>query len=128
MTVSDSIPSIELQEILPQIQSAQVDIHIHVSARLNITPFVARQKVGGLVLLEVGTGIGADTPFLVVAADRVVWRVPLFLALPGLGRLGDVGEIDVNAQSGEVLADRATFERIIQNAQRLSPDSPLSSE
>lgn len=128
MTVLDNAPTVELQEMLPQIQSAQVDIHVHVSARLNVTPFVARQKVGGLVLSKVGTGIGTDTPSLVVADGRVVWRVPLFLALPGLGRLGTVGEIDIDAQSGEVLADRTTFERIIQNAQQLDPACPPSSK
>ncbi|MBC8446676.1 MAG: hypothetical protein H8D78_02910 [Chloroflexi bacterium] len=115
----------ELKDMLPPLQAAQVDIRIHVSATLNITPFVARQKVGGVVLSEVGTGIGADEPSLIVTSKRVVWRVPLFLALPGLGRLGEVGEIDVDAQTGEVLADRAVLERIIENAERFAPDSAL---
>ena len=76
MVNSSSEPTVELQDLLPQIRSAQVDIQVHVSVTLNITPFVARQKVGGLVLSEVGTGIGADEPTLVVSNKRVVWRVP----------------------------------------------------
>ncbi len=117
--------STELRDMLPPLQAAQVDIRIHVSATLNVTPFIARQKVGGLVLSEAGTGVGADEPSLIVTSARVVWRVPLFLALPGLGRLGEVGEIDVDAQTGEVLADRAALERIIENAERLAPNSAL---
>jgi hypothetical protein len=123
MVNSSSEPAVELKDLLPQIRSAQVDIQIHVSVTLNITPFVARQKVGGLVLSEVGTGIGADEPTLVLSNRRVVWRVPVFLALPGLGRLGQVGEVDVDAQTGEVLADRSALNRMIDNANRLAPDS-----
>lgn len=113
----------ELENLLPNIQSAQLDVNIHVSAQLNITPFTARQKVGGLILSKVSTGIGADEPSLVLSRQRIVWRVPLFLALPHLGRLGQVGEIDVDAQTGEVLADDAIFRQVIENAGRLAPDS-----
>jgi hypothetical protein len=123
MASSSSEPAVELKDLLPQIRAAQMDIQVHVSVTLNITPFVARQKVGGLVLSEVGTGIGADEPTLVLSNKRVVWRVPVFLALPGLGRLGQVGEVDVDAQTGEVLADRPTLNRMIDNANRLAPDS-----
>lgn len=66
------------------------------------------------MLSKVGTGVGADEPTLIVTGERVVWRVPLFLVLPGLGRLGAVGMIDVDAQTGEVLADHAALERIIE--------------
>ncbi len=117
--------STELRDMLPALHAAQVDIRVHVSAMLNVTPFVARQKVGGLVLSKVGTGVGSDEPSLIVTSEHVVWRVPLFLALPGLGRLGEVGEIDVDAQTGEVLADRATLEQIVENAKRLAPNSAL---
>jgi len=123
MANSSSEPAVELKDLLPQIRSAQMDIQVRVSVTLNITPFVARQKVGSLVLSEVGTGIGADEPTLVLSNKRVVWRVPVFLALPGLGRLGQVGEIDVDAQTGEVLADRSALNRMIDNANRLAPDS-----
>ncbi len=125
MANSSSEPIVEVNGLLPQIHSAQIDIHVHVSITLNITPFVARQKVGGLVLSEVGTGIGADEPTLVLSNKRVVWRVPVFLALPGLGRLGQVGEVDVDAQTGEVLADRPALKRMIDNANRLAPDTAL---
>jgi len=123
MASSSSEPAVELKDLLPQIRAAQMDIQVHVSVTLNITPFVARQKVGGLVLSEVGTGIGADEPTLVLSNKRVVWRVPVFLALPGLGRLGQVGEVDVDAQTGEVLADQPTLNRMIDNANRFAPDS-----
>ena len=117
--------NLELKDMLPPIQAAQLDIHVHVSATLNVTPFVARQKVGGLVLSKVGTGVGADEPALIVTGERIVWRVPLFLALPSLGRLGEIGAIDVDAQTGEVLADQAALEQIVENAKQSAPDPAL---
>ncbi len=119
------LAGIELKNVLPSIPKAQLDISVHVSATLNVTPFIARQKVGGLALSKVGTGIGAGEPTLIVTGERIVWRVPLFLALPGLGRLGEVGVIDVDVQTGEILADQVTLEQITENARQLAPDSAL---
>jgi hypothetical protein len=93
--------SVEVREMIPELPASKVDIHIHVSAQLNITPFVARQKVGGVVLSQVGTGV----------------------ALPGLGRLGELGQIDVDAQTGQVLADQALIKQLIENAEQLAPDT-----
>jgi len=115
--------NVELKDFIPFLRASNIDIHVHVSSTLNVTPFVARQKVGGLVLSKVGTGVGADEPALIVTGERVVWRVPIFLALPDLGRLGEVGEIDVDAQTGEILADQAALEKIIENARQLAPGS-----
>jgi hypothetical protein len=109
--------------MVPELPTSKVDIHIHVSAQLNITPFVARQKVGGVVLSQVGTGVAADEPMLMVTRDRLVWRVPVVLALPGLGRLGELGQIDVDAQTGQVLADQALIKQLIENAEHLAPDT-----
>jgi hypothetical protein len=117
--------SVEVQDLIPKFPNSQADIHVHVSAQLNITPFVVRQKVSGVVLSQVGTGVSADEPMLVVANERLVWRVPVFLALPGLGRLGDLGQIDVDVQTGQVLADQAMFKQLIENAQRIV--TPLKS-
>lgn len=115
--------SIELRDLIPELSNAQVEIHVHITAQLNITPFVAQQKVGGLLLSQVGTGILTDEPALIATKQRLVWRVPVFLALPGLGRLGDLGHIDVDAQTGQVLADQNLLEKLIENAKRLTPGS-----
>jgi hypothetical protein len=96
---------VELSEVLPQVEAAQVDVTVHVSAKLNVTQVAAHRKVNVFVLHEIGTGLGADTPTLVIHNDRLCWRVPVILALVPRGRLGQVGQIDVDAQTGEILAD-----------------------
>jgi hypothetical protein len=113
-----STPEVTLNQLVPPLPAAQIDVTIRVTSQLNVTAFSAKQKVAGLALSEIGTGISADEPELVVSRQRVVWRVPLQVALPDLGR---VGAIDVDAQTGEVLADHRTYQSLIQHARQLAP-------
>jgi hypothetical protein len=103
---------------------ASVDIHIHVTAPVNITPYVARQKVTGFVILEVGDLLGADQPELIVG-DRLCWSVPVVLYSPNRGAVGKVGEILVDATTGELLVEKDTVQRISDAADRLAERSPL---
>ena len=116
---------VTLTHLIPTLTSSRVDITVHVSATLNVTGYTARQKVSGVALTKIGTGIGAGEPELVMSRERLLWRVPLFLALPELGRLGDVGVIDVDAQTGELLADDEMITTFIHNARRLAPNPAL---
>ena len=105
--------------MLPQIEASQVEITIHVSTKLNVTQESARRKVNVFVLSEIGTGLGGDMPMLIIAGERLCWRVPISLALPNTGPLGQVGHIDVDAQTGEILADAESIEGIVRHAERL---------
>jgi hypothetical protein len=48
----------------------------------------------------------------------------VILALPPKGRLGQVGHIDVNARTGEILADDQLIQDIADHAKRLVAGSP----
>lgn len=72
------------------------------------------------MLDKVGTGLLAETPKLVAADGRLSWRVPVILALPGRGRLGEVGTIDVDVQTGQVLADEPLLSEIARHANQLA--------
>jgi hypothetical protein len=113
------------EALLARLQSAQVDIQVHVTATINVTPFVARQKVNVLLLDKVGTGLLSETPGLVAAEGRLRWRVPVALALPWRGRLGQVGTIDVDVQTGEILADDTLIRDFTDRANQLAA-SPAS--
>jgi hypothetical protein len=101
---------------IAQLHHAEVDVTVHVKARINVTAFVARQKVNVWLLDKVGTGLLSEKPSLVAANGRLYWRVPVVLSLPGHGRLGQVGSVDVDVQTAELLADQSLIEQITQNA------------
>ena len=108
------------EAILAKLQAAQVDINVHVTATINVTPFVARQKVNVLLLDKVGTGLLSESPDLAASGGRLCWRVPVALSLPGQGRLGQVGIIDVDVHTGEVLVDDTLISNITRHANQLA--------
>jgi len=76
---------------------------------------VARRRVDKFLLRKVGDLLYAEEPYLAFE-DRVCWRVPVALTNPERGRIGSVGELRVDAETGEVLAGKDEIERIERNA------------
>jgi hypothetical protein len=105
-------------------QGAGVAIRIEMTAQANITPFVARQKVTQFVITEISSQLRGDTPDLNVG-ERLCWSVPVVLTSPARGSVGRVGEILVDAVTGEVLADPETVQRMADYAEQLATRSPL---
>jgi hypothetical protein len=70
----------------------------------------------------VGNLLLADEPALTVT-DKVVWRVPVDLTNPVHGRIGRVGEVDVDVESGELFLTEAQISHIKQNALHLTASS-----
>jgi hypothetical protein len=105
-------------------QGANVAIRIELTAQANITPFVARQRVTGFVILEISDRMRGDQPELIVG-DRLCWSVPVVLTSPTRGVVGKVGEIRVDATTGELLVDQDTVQRMRDDADRLAERSPL---
>lgn len=105
-------------------EGATLAVRIEMTAQVNITPFVARQKVTQLVIMEISSQLRADPPDLHVG-ERLCWSVPIVLTSPARGVVGRVGEVLVDVTTGEVLADAETMRRIADNAKHLAERSPL---
>jgi hypothetical protein len=111
---------------IPGIQvsaGAAVAVHIHVTAPVNITAFVARQRVNAFVKMEVSSQVRAEPPDLVVG-ERLCWSVPVVLTFPNRGVVGKVGEILVDATTGELLVEPDTVQRMSDDADRLAERTP----
>jgi hypothetical protein len=107
----------------PVVTGQQLDITVTVRARIEVDAETARRKVTGWLVSEVGNLLVGDTPALVIA-DRAVWRVPVLLTSPTRGGIGIVGSVDVDAQSGEILADEALAQRILEDAHHAARSAP----
>ena len=75
-------------------------------------------------MTEVSNLIGADTPTLVVLHQRAVWRVPAWLGFPRQGRVGTVGTVDVDAESGQMNNSPACKAALTQRAKELAAMLP----
>ncbi len=94
---------------------AEVKIEFSLSAQVNVTDFTAQRKVSKVLLDRVGNLLYGEHPSL-VAGRRLLWRVPVWAALPTTGPLGQVGTLDVDAQTGEVLTDAKLLSDIAERA------------
>jgi len=102
----------------------RLDINIHVSGEIAVSPQVARRRVTRFVVSHIGNLLCAGEPELVIG-QRFIWRVPVVLTSPRKGIIGQVGEISVDAQTGELDIDQLLIERIQHSAQTLVAGSPL---
>jgi len=110
--------TVELEKIkIPKTKGIQFKFEL--SGEFNVTSFVARQKVNRYLLLNTGNLIHAMEPDLVIG-DDLRWRVPVGYSLPDKGPLGPVGNIMVDANTGNLLLENSTsIAEIEANAERL---------
>ncbi len=105
-----------------------VSLNLHLAATLAITAEDARHCVNRHVVANLGTGLIARPPELAIVGEQIYWRVPIALSLPGLGDLGQVGMIDIDAQTGNIMTAPDIEDRIIQHARRLYNGATLPAE
>lgn len=74
----------------------------HTGEAVGILRPTAQVRANGYLADYVALGAKADRPVWVAGA-RPVWRATAFLRLRGYGRICDLGTIDVDAQTGEVV-------------------------
>lgn len=95
---------------------------------VRVTGEDARRKVNRWVLDSVSYMMRAETPTLVID-ERAVWRVPVALTASHAGRVGVVGEIDVDASTGRMDAgvDRigSMYARAMEFVKDYPPYEPL---
>ncbi len=107
---------------------AEVEVDITIHTRLHVSPYVAKQKANICLALHCGQSFCVDDPILQVA-EQVVWLVPVWLSPPQAGRKAKMGELVVDAQTGEVLDSGARCRVLQQIANALlstTPPAPLN--
>jgi hypothetical protein len=76
---------------------------IGLDPQIQISPFIARQKINVLMLERVSNLLLAGEPNLRQDVENNwVWRVPIYLTFPSHGRAGFIGEIEIDAHYGEI--------------------------
>lgn len=117
MTVA-LIPSIEEKESL--------HLELNISTTLGISASRAKRKLTGLLIDEVSLFVTPYSPLLIVTdKSNIFWRFPVYLVLGRRGELGQVGEVDVDAYSGDILITAEKIEEFKANAERLAKRATL---
>jgi hypothetical protein len=103
---------------------AQLEIDIRLTAPIHVTALEARRRVSRLVISELGNLLHGGDATLVVG-ERISWRVPVLLAYPDRGVVGQVGDIDVDVQTGAVLASVEQLKDLADYALFLAQRTPV---
>lgn len=93
-------------------------IEIVIEATINTDAKTAQRSVTGWVASEVANMMGGAQPKLVIN-KRTIWRVPVVLTSSARGVVGQVGSVDVDAETGELFVDEALKESMLNNAKAL---------
>ncbi|MBI3761459.1 MAG: hypothetical protein HY260_06300 [Chloroflexi bacterium] len=87
---------------------AEVAYTVSVKFQFNVTPLIARQKVNAYLLTHVGHMLSADEPTLLLN-NGAFWKIPIFCAYPEFKRREYLGDLLMNAESGEIVLSNSSF-------------------
>jgi hypothetical protein len=110
-------------DVLALPRSGRVEVKIDLTADIHVTAATARRRVSRLVISEIGNLLYGGEPSLVVG-ERICWRVPVLLAYPDTGPVGQAGALDVDVETGEVLVTPEQIEAITNYARYLAQCTP----
>jgi hypothetical protein len=81
----------------------RLQVSVHIQAEV-ISTEAARRQANFWLLENIGNLLRAESLELVLG-DRLVWRADIVLTSPQRGRLGVVGRLEIDATTGEILAN-----------------------
>lgn len=93
-------------------EKGHVEMDVKLSFDIVITAEEAKKKADHWLMDQVSTQIGADKPALVVG-ERTIWRVVAYISFPHTGRFSDIGYVNVDATTGELLDLEKTKQAIL---------------
>ena len=97
----------------------RLDITVTVSASIEVDAVTAQRTATAWLISEVGNLLIGDTPSLVIG-QRTAWRVPALLTSPTRGVIGQIGAVEVDAGTGEVLTDPQLTHDLLTHARQLA--------
>lgn len=117
---------VSIADLAPPL-GGRVIIQVAVSADFNISAEVARQRANRFLIMNLGDQLHAGLPELVIG-EQLAWRVPVHLALSRGGYLGKIGDLRIDAQTGDLeveppqsLAQMANHAEVLYERAALSP-------
>ncbi len=103
----------------------QLNLTFNLIANIQITSTKARRLVSVFVGNHIADLLHGEMPNLVVCLDGIYWRVPVILSSLSLGRIGAVGTVDVDVETGDLRVNEQIIKEIKQNARRFASSASL---
>ena len=95
--------------------------------RITLAPVLSERQVAGKANVwlanHVGDAVGAMNGALVQVEERTVWQFEAFITGLHIDPIGPIGQIEVDADTGEVLSSPETAEAMIDRGRHFTPTS-----
>lgn len=89
------------QHAVPWPEEGPLQVDASFRGEIPISPTLARQRASGYLAREVALFVTAGEPLLILD-EQPRWQAPVILRLRGYGNLAEVGQIEVDARTGQV--------------------------
>ena len=113
MVIALTQPSKKSNNSFVTLDEDNLQLDVNFSVTIGITAEQAKRKLTHFLMDEVSLLISPQAPLLVVAdKNAILWRFPIIFSMGHRGKLGQVGEIDVDACNkahAYILAQSATL-------------------
>ncbi len=106
-------------------ESGPFDFEVKLTTNITVTAAEARHKVSVYVGNHIADLLSGESPSLVWRADKAFWRVPVMLSSQSWGRIGIVGIVDVDVETGELQVSDDNVQEIETNAHRFAASATL---
>jgi hypothetical protein len=116
--------TVTLETITPP-DTGILNLDLRLTADIRVTPDHARRSVSQFVGNHIADLLYGDRPDLIIRAEGTFWRVPVVLSSKSLGRIGVVGSLDVDVESGDLRITERIIAEIQHNSQRFASGAAL---
>lgn len=106
-------------------ESGPFNLELKLATHISVKAEEARRKVSVYMGNHVADLLSGESPVLVWREGKAFWRVPVILSSRSWGRIGAVGAIDVDVQTGELQIDESQIRDIEDNAHRFATSASL---
>ena len=129
MVVAVKPSTVESDNPFVHLNKDNLQLDVNFSVTIGVTVEEAKRKLTRFLMDEISMFFSPQTPLLVVVdQDAIFWRFPIVFSMGVRGRLGQVGEMDVDAQSGELLLNDDLVEELKAHARILAQSATLSTD
>lgn len=92
--------------------------NVYIVAKVGVEKHIAQRKANGWLIDHVGNMVMASDGVLVQSNDKWVWRFHAYLTSLVHEPYGPIGDVDVDANTGDILSDQNTVELMYARGER----------
>jgi hypothetical protein len=110
-----------------QLEKKDLRLEVNISTTLNVSAQQAKRRLTRYLMDNMSMFLHPEDPLLVIIDEQQIhWRFPVVLSMGRHGRLGQVGTLDVDAHTEQIIVSESLIEGIKANAERLARAASLA--